>query len=99
MTILIAAQIELLIKGMVGRTIADQTFIREIKAILSSNPQDTTIIVAIGIYGRFIYNYANSDQTREFLALGGILKSEIVYKINRNNFEKWLESLNLTGTN
>lgn len=79
-------------KGMIGGTINDKIFIKEMDAIISSYGNDTVIIV-VDKYGRFIHNGFNMHQKREFLALGGICESEIVYTMSSHEYKELISTL------
>jgi hypothetical protein len=81
-------------KGMLGGTIKDLSFVNEMKEVISSYTKDTKMLIIIDKYGRFIHNHLNPHQKKEFLALGGILQSEIVFEMDASQFNAFAEKLN-----
>ena len=81
-------------KGMVGVTFQDEQSIKEIKDIIKSF-KDKKVLIILDRYGRFVHNRFNRDQAKEFLALGGILQSEIVYEMDSSNFDEFISKVNL----
>lgn len=75
-------------KGIVGGTIKDQLFIDEMETIISSYQSSQKVSIIVDRYGRFLHNYLNnSGQSREFLALGGILATEVVGAMEFSEFK------------
>lgn len=75
-------------KGMLGGTINDPLFVEEMENVLSSYQSSRKVSIIVDKYGRFLHNYLNdSGQSREFLALGGILASELVGQLEFSEFK------------
>lgn len=80
-------------KGMIGMTLTDKDSLEEFRNLVSAFKKGKKIIIALDRYGRFMHNSTNSHQKKEFVALGGILRSEIVFELEPKDFAQFIEKM------